>query len=142
MAAPIGRLEEAVNERRLNRRYPIRLHLQYKVLRYGKVVGAGEGGTLNLSSAGALVRTEAVLPRGFPIDLTIAWPAELEGKVGLSLMISGTIMRVQGQTAAVAFSQYQFKTRTLRACDSMAEPAPANAVRTIAMPKTLSAAGE
>jgi hypothetical protein len=142
MAAPIGRFDVRAGDRRLNQRFPIGMALEYKLLQYDSVVGVGEGRTLNMSSSGALIKCEAAVPRGFQIELSFAWPAKTEGTAGLTLVAIGTAFRSTGQTVAVAFSRYYFKTTTRPTAESSAVPGSENCVRTIASPATLSAAGE
>jgi hypothetical protein len=108
-------LDLGVSDRRLNQRYPISAPVLYKLLRYGRrVVRIGEGRTLNLSSNGALIDCEVPLPAGLQVELSIAWPARIDGKVGLSLVASGTIVRSTGNYTAVAFKGHYFRTRSLR----------------------------
>jgi hypothetical protein len=142
MAAPAGKWELEPSDRRLTRRFPIGMAAQYKLLRYGRVVNTGEGRTLNLSSGGALIWCEGALPKGHSIELSLLWPVRLDGRVGMSLEVAGTTVRATGNTVAVAFSRHYFRTRNLRAPDSIAIPGSENCVRTIARPMTLRAAGE
>ena len=79
-------LEPETSDRRLNHRYPIGIAPQYTLMRYGRVVNTGEGRTLNLSSGGALIECDVALPKGLEIELSIAWPAMLDGNVALSLV--------------------------------------------------------
>ena len=142
MAAAAGKWELDKIDRRLSRRFPIGMAAQYKLVRYGAVVNAGEGRILNLSSGGALFRSAIALPKGHFIELSIFWPAKLGGQVPLTLEVSGTTVRAIGNTVAVAFSRYYFRTRNLRVCDSSDVPGSENCVRTMAMPMTLRRAGE
>jgi len=81
-------------------------------MRYGRVVNNGEGRTLNLSSGGALIECDVALPKGLEIELSIAWPAMLDGNVALSLVTVGNIVRNTVTRTAVAFSQHYFRTRS------------------------------
>jgi hypothetical protein len=105
-------------DRRLNQRYPICIPLQYKLLRGSKVVKTGVGRALNLSSSGTLMESDDILPKGVRVELSLAWPATIDGKVGLSLVAVGKTVRATGQRIAVAFSQHSFRTRSLRGCVS------------------------
>jgi hypothetical protein len=112
-AAPHAPLEP---DRRLNLRYPIAIPLKYKLLRSGKVVKTGQGQTLNLSSSGVLMECDVALPKGAVVELSLAWPARIDGKVGLSLVATGTTLRTTARGTAVVLSQHHFRTRSLRVC--------------------------
>jgi hypothetical protein len=107
--------QEAI-DRRLNQRYPIRIPLHYKLLHRGKVVKTGQGRTLNLSSSGALFECGAALPKGLRVELSVAWPARIDGKVGLSFVACGKTVRTTGHGIAVAYSKHCFRTRRLSVC--------------------------
>ena len=66
-------------DQRLNRRYPISLEIEYKVLRKGRVERLGLGRTLNVSSGGVLFEAADDLPAGSSIELLMKWPFLLEG---------------------------------------------------------------
>ena len=117
-AIPWAASASGPTDRRLNQRYPIAIPLEYKLLRSGKVLKTGQGRTLNLSSSGVLAECDAELPNGAAVELSLAWPARIDGKVGLSLIAIGTTVRTAGRGTAVVFSQHYFRTRSLRVCVS------------------------
>jgi hypothetical protein len=118
MASAVSWAALRATDRRLNQRYPIDIPLQYKLLWRGKVVKTGQGRTVNLSSSGALIDCGVALPKGVQLELSIEWPAKIDGKVGLSLVAVGKAVRAAGQNVAVAYSQHSFRTRGLRVCAS------------------------
>lgn len=85
MAFPVPRMPQAT-ERRLNQIFPIGIPLQHKLFRYGR--NSGKGQALDLSSGGALIQSEVALPKGLQVELSIAWPARLDGVVGLTFINS------------------------------------------------------
>src|SRR4051812_3698683 len=78
---------------RLNRRYPITLDLQYKLLSKGQVARLGSGTTLNISSGGVIFETDETLPSTGMVELALKWPFLLEGVCGLKLVMRGRIVR-------------------------------------------------
>ena len=129
MAFPVPRMPLQATERRLNQRFPIGIPLQYKLFRYGRVVNSGKGQTLNLSSGGALIKSEVALPKGLEVELSIAWPARLDGVVGLSLVAVGKIVRIAGSRTAVAFSRHYSRTRNLQKVSTIPESFPTGVAR-------------
>jgi hypothetical protein len=57
-------------DRRIQRRYPVALELEYKVMTGGAVIGSGTGKTGNISSGGVLFRTEDQLAAGPAVELS------------------------------------------------------------------------
>jgi hypothetical protein len=102
-----------VSDRRSSPRYPIDAALQYRFVLNRKAV-TGTGGTVNLSTDGVLFQTANPLPRGVPIELSIAWPARLDNLVGLNLHVTGKTVRTEGSFTAVIFRRHEFRTRGTR----------------------------
>jgi hypothetical protein len=51
------------------------------------------------------------LRTGEKLDLSIDWPARLDGGAKLQLLISGLVVRTRGTTAALQIRRYEFRTR-------------------------------
>jgi len=75
------------------------------------MVLTGVGRTVNISSGGVLVDTANSLPAGVEVELSIAWPAILNGVAALKLHVIGQTVRVQGNCTAVVIRRYEFRTR-------------------------------
>jgi hypothetical protein len=75
------------------------------------MVVTGVGRTVNISSGGVLVDTASSLPRGMEIELSIAWPASLNGVAALKLHVVGQTVRTQGNRTAIVIRRYEFRTR-------------------------------
>ena len=63
-----------------------------------------------MSSAGFLIESEHKLDAGIRLQVTIDWPALLEGAVGLVLVTVGRVVWTGQSSFAFAFSQYGFRT--------------------------------
>src|ERR1700694_4164032 len=91
-------------DRRSQRRFPISVPLRYIVSGV-----EGEGRTLDISSNGALIQVRQKLPTGRGIRLFIDWPAKLDDRIPLQLVVKGTIRRSTAVTTAIAISAYEFR---------------------------------
>jgi hypothetical protein len=69
LASRVRFLERHHVDQRSNRRYPIVLEIEYKLLRKGRVERLGLGKTLNVSSGGVLFEANEPLPAGSSIEL-------------------------------------------------------------------------
>ena len=100
-------------ERRGTSRFPLREEVRYKML-HGKVVTTGAGKTLNIGSGGVLFTTEQRLPIGRLIELSVNWPARLDGTCPLKFVATGRVIRAEEDRAAVRIERYEFRTRATR----------------------------
>jgi PilZ domain len=87
-------------ERRLHRRYPIVLEVQYRATK-GRAKRLGSGTTLDVSSRGVLFRAEDSLPAGSYVELALKWPFLLMGLHPLTLVMRGRVVRSDGRGVAV-----------------------------------------
>src|SRR5436853_234503 len=94
-------LRRSVNddERRRHKRLPIERDVRYKVLGSGKnkekIRGVGLGKTINMSSGGVLFTTDSGLAEGDRVELAIDWPAQLEGRLRLKMVVFGHVVRAE-----------------------------------------------
>jgi hypothetical protein len=98
-------------DRRTKRRFGIEQGLRYKLLYGSRVSEAGNGGTVNISSSGVWFTTENVLSTGLPVELSMIWPARLNGMCPMKLMIYGCVVRSDREGAALAIERYEFRTQ-------------------------------
>jgi hypothetical protein len=96
-------------EGRAKKRFRIALPVTYKVVK-GKGE-AGRGCTLNMSSAGVLFTTQAPLPPGIQVELSLPWPARLDETVPMKLVIEATVVRASTNDAAARIRSYEFRTQ-------------------------------
>jgi hypothetical protein len=97
-------------------RFPIKLPVRYQA---GGESGWGE--TLNIGSRGVFLRTDRALALNARVEVYAQWPVLLHNSVRLSLILSGTIIRVEAGRAAIAVERYEFRT-CLRSFFQRAQP--------------------
>jgi hypothetical protein len=73
---------------------------------------SGSGSTLNIGSGGILFTTEERLPVGRMVELSVNWPAKLDGVCPLQFVATGRVVRSEPQRAAVRIERYEFRTRS------------------------------
>jgi len=72
---------------------------------------SGTGKTLNIGSGGVLFTTEEQLPLGRSVELSVNWPARLDGTCPLKFVAIGRVIRSEAEIAAVRIERYEFRTR-------------------------------
>jgi len=97
-------------DKRLHRRYPIALEVQYKLSHNGEVTALGTGRTFNISSGGVLFQTSAELPATGEIELRMPWPLALGGDCPLNLVVHGRIVRSDSKGTAIRSLRHEFRT--------------------------------
>jgi len=112
----LGALQRAVPlprgpvDRRDTDRFPIERELRYRVLS-GKNAEVGVGKTVNISSTGVLFVSQTPLSPGKRIEVSISWPAQLDGKCNLKLVARGRVVRSKGNLIAFEIDKYEFRTQ-------------------------------
>jgi len=96
-------------DRRLQRRYPLELDVEFRIVDDDKVVSTGTGKTENMSSGGILFHPAEGVPNGPQVEIAVRWPAVLGNAPFLELRIFGRLMRNDGQGIAVRMSRYHFE---------------------------------
>ena len=91
-------------------RFPVREPLKYRVLQKAAAL-SGVGQTLNMGSGGLLFTTEQKLPVGRQVEISVNWPARLDGTCPLKFVATGRVVRAEPRQAAVRIERYEFKTR-------------------------------
>jgi len=101
-------------ERRGTSRFPLREDVRYKVVhsKAHRIIGLGT--TLNIGSGGILFTTEERLPVGRTVELSVNWPARLDGTCPLQFVATGRVIRADPNSAAVRIERYEFRTRNLK----------------------------
>ena len=94
----------AVKSKRRQQRFPISTPVKYIVEKV-----EGEGVTCNVGSDGLLMKTTCVFPQGKRIELSLDWPAMLDGRLPLRLDISGKILWSNVRGTAVEILSYKYR---------------------------------
>ena len=76
---------------------------------------SGSGTTLNIGSRGILFTTEEKLALGRIVEVSVNWPAKLDGTCPLQFVATGRVVRSEATSAAVRNEKYEFKTRSSQA---------------------------
>jgi hypothetical protein len=100
---------ENLADRRDNRRYQIRLPLQYRVSQKGAAPRSGSGTTCDLSTTGLSFRCRRALPVGTHIEMTVEWPPRYGDIYPIDLVITGFIVRSTGGKTGVRVSSRKFR---------------------------------
>ena len=106
-------IEETATEHRSHQRYPIKLDVEYRILKKGRVE-RGFGRTLNISSSGVFFETKSTVPSNGPIEVLLNWPFLLEGTCPLKLVMRGRIVRIDAKGVAIKFKHHEFRTAGIR----------------------------
>src|ERR1019366_899691 len=99
-------------ERRAAIRFAIEQEVLYKILDHRAATPeSGAGKTLDISSGGVLFDTVQRLHPGKRVELSVNWPAQLEGGCPLKFVAVGRVVRAEETRAAMHIEQYEFRTR-------------------------------
>jgi hypothetical protein len=63
----------------------------------------------NISSGGVFLKAQAPLPVGKRVVLLLDWPAMLDGRCPLRLVIQGRVLRSSARGSAVRILRYEYK---------------------------------
>jgi len=101
-------------ERRGTSRFPLQEDVRYKIIQSKTHQMSGSGSTLNIGSGGILFTTEERLPLGKTVELSVNWPARLDGTCPLQFVAVGRVVRSDPHRAALRIEKYEFRTRSLK----------------------------
>ena len=98
-------------DRRSAIRFVIEEAVRYSPMGKTKLPAAsGSGKVINISSTGVYFTTDAALIPRSRVELSMAWPQQLNGTVGLRFVARGRVVRSEVGRAAVEILQYEFRT--------------------------------
>lgn len=101
---------DSAADRRRTTRFPVCEDLRYRVMhRSSRIVGTGK--TLNIGSGGMLFTTQDKLPLNRTVEISVNWPAKLNGACPLKFVAIGRVIRSDAASAAVRIERYEFRTR-------------------------------
>ena len=98
-------------ERRSSGRFPLQEELRYRVINSRVDKAYGVGRTLDMSSSGIFFSTQSRLQAGRTVEVSVNWPARLDGSCPLKLVATGRVVRSEALRAAVKIERYEFRTR-------------------------------
>jgi len=98
-------------ERRASARFALTLETRYAISGCRAPVETGSGRTIDLSSSGLSFTADRPLETGQKLDVSIDWPALLDGGVKLQLIVSGVVVRTDGTATALQIRRHEFRTR-------------------------------
>jgi hypothetical protein len=104
----------ATFERRADQRYPLTAEVAYRITGEPGRPKTGNGKTIDISRHSVLISIGESVPKGVQMELSIAWPARLDGTIALSFEVFGTTTHVRGECVAVRIHRYGFRTRRSR----------------------------
>ena len=99
-------------ERRGTNRFPVQQDVRYRVIQSRNANTTGCGTTLNMGSSGILFTTDEKLALGRMVEVSVNWPAKLDGSCPLQFVATGRVVRSESDKAAVRIERYEFKTRS------------------------------
>jgi hypothetical protein len=102
-------MQKVILERRQNRRYDIHLALHYRVSPKGSSASAGTGTTREISTNGLSFRCRRPLPLGSHIEIVVDWPARYGDVYPIDLLLTGFVVRAEGNKAAVRITSRRFR---------------------------------
>jgi hypothetical protein len=99
-----------VRERRAGIRFPVFRELTYKApgVSYGSF-RTGQGTSLEIGSGGVSFTADDRMNTGERIELSISWPALLDGRLALRLRVIGIVLRSDSQSAVCSIEKYEFR---------------------------------
>jgi hypothetical protein len=98
-------------ERRIKRRFHIAEDVRYKMLYGQRLAETGSGKIMDISGGGVQFTTEVMLTSGMTIEISMTWPVLLNDSCPMKLMIYGSVVRSNNNSAAVAIQRYEFRTQ-------------------------------
>ena len=102
--------ETMLPERRSSQRYSIALELEWKLYRRKRLIDAGQGTTVDLSSDGVLFEADHKPAAAGFIELRIMWPAKPDDFAPMPLTVTGRVVRVAGTRVAIRIRHHGFST--------------------------------
>jgi hypothetical protein len=99
------------SDRRSAERFPIARDVRYRIMSKRGTEEAGDGRTINMSSAGLLFTTGHTLLPGRRLEVAVSWPVQLNNKCALKLVARGRVVRFEEGRVALEIQQHEFRTQ-------------------------------
>ena len=91
-----------------------RRHCRFPISAPAKYVLQGRHGTAvmsNIGRGGVFLKAQNPLPVGQQVELFLDWPAMLDGRCPLRLVIQGQALRISERGSAVSILRYEYRLR-------------------------------
>ena len=98
-----------MKERRQWRRFPIECPVSFQMLNGPAAGKTGRGVTVNMGSRGVLLATPHHVPKGVLLEVSVRWPAKLDNRNELKLVLSGWVVRSEEGKVAVGIRKHEFR---------------------------------
>ena len=98
-------------ERRQYQRYTISLDVQIAIRKRGNLIACGEGKIQDVSRAGILFQSTAVIPPGTVLRLVVPWPFPFRGKTPVDWIVDGVVLRHTPSGTAMNIMRHRFEGR-------------------------------
>jgi hypothetical protein len=93
------------------RSFPIHQEVRYKCFRKIGVEESGSGRTLDISSGAITFTTQRILKPGQQVEVMVNWPALLDEKCLMKLVVLGRVIRSELTSTTINIAHYEFRTR-------------------------------
>lgn len=98
-------------DRRGSLRFPLRLALSYRTFNPASCYCSSPAKTVNISSNGLLFEDHGTLHPGQHVLVSVEWPARLDHRIPLNLILEGRVVWAANGYAAMRVHRHEFKTR-------------------------------
>jgi hypothetical protein len=98
-------------DRRANVRFPLQLAVSYRTFNPAACSGSSPLKSVNISSNGLLFEDNGTLQPGQRVQVSLEWPARLDQRIPLNLVVEGRILRSGNGLAVLKIFKHEFKTR-------------------------------
>ena len=102
-----------IADRRRTSRFTLPLAVKFRCVGsdFNRII---PGEVVNISSKGLLFRADEEVPHSDrKITAFIEWPAHLNNRVSLQLVVEGHVVRKAGDCTAIFIEKYEFRTRAM-----------------------------
>ena len=99
-----------LQERRSKPRYPFEQALVFRRRGRQSETVPSPGNTLNMSSSGLLFEADSTVGLGEVLQIAVNWPAKLDNRCPLKIVVTGRVVRCSGDQTAVEILQYEWRT--------------------------------
>lgn len=109
----MARMNRFLNKgrRSARRQFTIEQEVRYQCVKGSRISAAGAGKTVAISSREVQFTTEHSMRPGEKVRLAVDWPALLNGKCLMKLVISGRVIRAETGDATIRIERHEFRTR-------------------------------